>query len=138
VILLILARAMYMTSRLLTLALFALAAYGPVSAEVGTIQAEYARPSFSQPVYHAHVPRRAYRNSRCDQEHPPEPIAMETAAIEDSEENSTGRSRGDETRSFHDLPEVRSGLHHPPSAEAHPAVLAPDRSLIYRLCKLLI
>jgi hypothetical protein len=125
------ARGMYMISRLLTLALCTLAAFGQSLASGGNARGQDAGTL-------THVSRRVSRNLRIDQQDPPEPVAMQSAVIEDSEENSTSRSRANETRSPHDEHEEGSASHRSPSAHAYAFDLTANRPLIYRLCKLLI
>jgi hypothetical protein len=124
---------MHMTSRHSILATPTLAALALFAASAASDQGQHPGTAFPGPVNGTHTPRH-----RVELPTMPEPIALQPAAIEDSDENSTGRSRADETRNSYGVHDTRATLCRPPSAAFYHADLTPTRPLIYRLCKLLI
>lgn len=122
-----------MASRFTTLALLTLAALVNFTAGASSARGQDVDPVSSALASQGQAPRRA----RLDVLDVSESPALQSAAIEDSEENSAGRNRADETRYYHDIPQNASRTQGPGALRTRHRDATPC-SLIYRFCKLLI
>jgi hypothetical protein len=118
-----------MASRFTTLALLTLAALVHLAAGASSAR--------GQGVGGVPYPQRQAR-LRFDLLDVSESAALQSAAIEDSDENSLSRYRADETRHCHDLRENTSHSYRPAAHPSRQVDTTAGPALIYRFCKLLI
>ena len=121
-----------MASRLLTLALFTLAALVQLAAGANSARGPDA-------VALASVqPLQGRARLRFDLLDVSESAALQVAAIEDSDENSASRYRADETRHSHDTQQSTSRSQRTGALQSVRRDALSGPSLVYRFCKLLI